>query len=356
MASEILRIPFGDLRSTLEKILLQHNFPADQAAICADVFAVNSLEGVHSHGVNRFPWFIDYVKAGHVRAGNQAVKKHSAKAIEQWDGQSGPGPVNAFIASDRAVELARKYGMGCVALANTNHWMRGGTYAWKPARSGFAYIAWTNTMANMPPWGGVDPKLGNNPLIIGAPSPVGNEGQEEAIVLDMALSQYSFGALEIQSLKGEQLPYPGGYDTNGNLTTDPAAIRESQRPLPIGYWKGSGLSLLLDILATILSGGSSTAVVTARGTESNVSQVYIAIDLRQLHNYSAIGTAIRTIIDHYLSSTPAKDSDRIRYPGETIATIRAENLLKGIPVWKKTWDLVSPLSTVHRPRFGGLDA
>ncbi len=336
---ETLHIPFHELKATLERILIAHNFPPVPAATCAEVFAVNSLEGVYSHGVNRFSKFLEYTKAGYVRAGAEAVRKHGAGAIEQWDGQSGPGPVNAFVAADRAMELARQHGMGCVALANTNHWMRGGTYAWKAARAGFAYLAWSNTIANMPPWGAVDPKLGNNPLIIGVPAPRGADA-DEAIVLDMALSQYSFGAMDIHAQKNEQLPYPGGYDKDGNLTTDPSAIMESWRPLPIGYWKGAGLSLLLDILSSILSGGLSTAAVTAQGGEYNLSQVFMAVDLNALHNYSAIGDTIRNIIGDYLSATSVKNGKPVRYPGEGVVATRKKNLENGIPVLKATWEKI----------------
>ena len=316
--ADFIHIPYKDLISELERILLSHSFPPDHAQICAEVFATNTLEGVYSHGVNRFPKFMEYVKAGYVIPHSHAVKVHAAGSIEQWDGQSGPGPVNAFIAADRAMELARGFGMGCVTLANTNHWLRGGTYAWKAAKAGFAYIAWSNTISNMPPWGAVDKKLGNNPIIIAVPGPrnISEDGgkEGEAIVLDMALSQYSFGALEIRKQKGEQLPLPGGYDKNGNLTTDPAAIMESWRPLPIGYWKGAGLSLLLDILATILSGGRSTAEISADNTEQRLSQVFIAVDLSKLHNHTAIGESLRNIINDYQSATPARKGDQVRYP------------------------------------------
>ena len=342
--ADFIYIPFDELKSTLQSILIKNGFPTSHAQTCAEVFATNTLEGVYSHGVNRFPKFMEYVKAGYVIPHSHAVKVHAAGSIEQWDGQSGPGPVNAYIAVDRAMELARQYGMGCVTLANTNHWLRGGTYAWKAAKAGFAYIAWSNTISNMPPWGSVDRKLGNNPIIIAVPGPArdieDDTDEAEAIVLDMALSQYSFGALEIRKQKGEQLPLPGGYDKNGILTTDPAAIMESWRPLPIGYWKGAGLSLLLDILATVLSGGRSTAEISADNTEQRLSQVFIAVDLGKLHNHTAIGESLRSIIDDYHSATPAKKGDKIRYPGENIAAIRKDNLEKGVPVLKETWGKV----------------
>jgi len=331
------RIPYHNLTSTLHTILLREGFQEEPARICAETFAINSLEGVYSHGVNRFPKFVEYVRAGHIQPNSQAVKKHGAGVIEQWDGQSGPGPVNAYIASGRARDIAREHGMGCVALANTNHWLRGGTYAWQLAREGFAYIAWSNTIANMPPWGASDPRLGNNPLIIGVPH------EEEAIVLDMALSQYSFGSLQVRRQRGEELPLPGGYDKDGNLTTDPAAIIASQRPLPIGYWKGAGLSLLLDILATLLSGGQSTAAISANQSEHSLSQVFIAIDLKCLHNYTAMGDTLRRIIDDYCGATPLRDGDSIRYPGQHVVATRTENLERGIPVFQEVWESVLKL-------------
>ena len=87
-----------------------------------------------------------------------------------------------------------------------------------------------------------------------------------------------------------------GFDEAGKLTNDPAAILRSKRPLPIGYWKGAGLSLLLDILAAILSGGLATNEISKEAAETNVSQVFTAIDLSKLHNATAISQTLQRII------------------------------------------------------------
>ena len=130
--------------------------------------------------------------------------------------------------------------------------MRGGTYGWQAADAGVIGICWTNTLANLPPWGASVPALGNNPLIIAVPRPAGH------VVLDMAMSQFSYGALATYRRSGQLLPVDGGFDAEGHLTRDPAAIEASQRPLPIGYWKGSGLAMMLDMIAALLSGGLAT--------------------------------------------------------------------------------------------------
>ena len=336
-SQDFLRIPIAEVESRLIQVLIKHGFASSKAEACASVFIGNSLDGVYSHGVNRFVKFIEYVKNGQVQPNRDAICKHSIGSIEQWDGQSGPGPINALTATDRVMELAAKNGIGCVTLANTNHWMRGGTYGWRAAKKGFVFIGWSNTIANMPAWGGIDSRLGNNPLVIAVPY------QNEAIVLDMAMSQYSYGALEVAQLKNEKLSVPGGYDEKGELSYDPAAIKKSWRALPIGYWKGAGLSLLLDILATLLSGGLSVSEISKDNIEARLSQVYIAIDISKLDNFKTIASAIDQIIEDYKQSVPEKEGKNIRYPGENILHIRAENLARGIPVYKSTWEEIQKL-------------
>jgi 3-dehydro-L-gulonate 2-dehydrogenase len=334
---EYLKVPKQTMQSEFYRILIKHGFTQSKAEECAAVFTENSLDGVYTHGVNRFPRFIKYTIEGVVKPDQIARCKHNAGSIEQWDGQGGPGPLNAIACTERAMELASQHAMGCVALANTNHWMRGGTYGRRAARAGFIFIGWTNTMANMPAWGAVDNKLGNNPLVIGVPY------KDEAIVLDMAMSQYSYGALELYEMKNEVLPVVGGFDQEGRLTNDPASIRQSRRVLPIGYWKGAGLSLLLDILGTVLSGGLSTASISKQKTETNLSQVFIAIDSRKLSNVKSIADTVYQIINDYHQSQPENKTKKIPYPGEKVLMTREENNRSGIPVIKSVWEEILAL-------------
>jgi 3-dehydro-L-gulonate 2-dehydrogenase len=335
--TDFISIPAVDLRAEFYRVLTAVGFDEDKATICADVFTDNSIDGVYSHGVNRFSKVIGMVKAGFVKPAMEAIPKSRNYNIEQWDGQLGPGPVNALKCTDRAVELAKASGIGCVALGKTNHWLRGGTYGWRAAKAGCVFIGWSNTIANTPAWGAVNHKLGNNPLVLAVPY------GDEAIVLDMAMSQFSYGAMEMYSLKNEKLPVPGGYDTKGNLSTDPVEITNSQRTLPIGYWKGAGLSLLLDILATVLSGGLSVAEITAQDAERNLSQVFIAIDVSKLGANNSITKVIQNIIDDYRTSIPETPGKTVRYPGENVIKTRANNLAEGIPVSRKVWDEIRSL-------------
>ena len=327
--SETILIPLDTMRSLFRDILVDHGFTTADASICSGIFSANSLDGVYTHGVNRFAGFIKMVEDGYVKPLNKPSLRKATGAIEQWDGNIGPGPLNALFATERSVEISGQFGIGCVALSNTNHWMRGGAYGWHAAKKGSAFIGWTNTTALMPAWGASGIGLGNNPLVIAVPR------GDEAVVLDMAMSQYSFGKLELAAMNNEKLAVPGGYDINGNMTDDAASILRSKRALPIGHWKGAGLALLLDMLAAILSGGSSTSEISRQKVETSVSQVFIAMDISGLGGRSAVDETINKIIEDY-----HQGDNEILYPGERVLRTREKNLKNGIPVQKEIWDVI----------------
>jgi 3-dehydro-L-gulonate 2-dehydrogenase len=327
-----MRLDYGTVQKTLGEKLVKHGLPAEKAALSSRLIAQTSLDGVYSHGVNRFPALIENIRRGFVLPLAEPSLGSSFGAWERWDGGLGLGNLNAHFCMDRAVALARANGLGCVALANTNHWLRGGTYGLQAADSGCVGICWTNTQPNMPAWGGVDQVLGNNPLVMAVPGPEGAH-----ILLDMAISQYSYGKMSLYASRGEELPVAGGYGADGALTTDPQAIIDSGRTLPIGFWKGSGLSLLLDVCATLLSGGLSVSQIPGRGAESGLSQVFLAFDLSKIPDQGSIARSLAGIIAFLKSS---KGPGEVRYPGEGMAMARRENAEKGIPVDEAVWETV----------------
>lgn len=329
-----MRIPFEELKAEFKRVLLKLNFPEGKAEDCADIFAQNSRDGVYTHGLNRFPVFVDYVKQGIIHADAEPASENGLGLIERWNGNLAPGMLNARFCMDRAIELAKQHGIGCVAIRNTNHWMRGGTYGWQAAEAGCISICFTNAIAIMPPWGGIDPRVGNNPLVISVPR------TEGPIVLDMALSQYSFGKLLQYKAANEELPYPGGYDSQGNLSVSAANIIASKRLLPVGFWKGSGLSLMLDLLATILSRGNPVAEITKRGVESGVSQVFIAI---KPDDEALSARLTEQILTYTKSGQPELPDQPVAYPGENTLRTRKRNLQEGIPVDERIWAKVKAL-------------
>jgi len=321
------RIPFDDVQRTLAGVLRKLGFAPERAELCARLFAETTCDGVYTHGMNRFSRFVAMIRSGHVDVTAEPRVETRFGALERWDGRCGPGNLNAYAAMERAMVLSREHGIGCVAVGNTNHWMRGGTYGWQAADAGLIGICWTNTMPNLPPWGSAEPGIGNNPLVIGVPRAKG------PVVLDMAMSQFSYGALESYRNRGELLPLDGGFDTEGKLTRDPGAIETSQRPLAVGYWKGSALAVVLDAMAAMLSLGKAThQIVPDALRETGLSQVYVAI------NPEAAGETEHDVADGIVESlhrcAPAGSA---RYPGERTFQIREENRRLGLPVDESVW-------------------
>jgi 3-dehydro-L-gulonate 2-dehydrogenase len=216
--------------------------------------------------------------------------------------------------------------------------MRGGSYGWQAAEAGVIGICWTNTCPNLPPWGAREALVGNNPLVIAVPRKAGH------VVLDMAMSQFSYGALAAYRMRGELLPVEGGYGLDGTLTRVPSEIETSKRPLPIGYWKGSGLALMLDLVAGILAGGSTTHRIPPEPEkETRLSQVFVAFDPARLGGTMSASDVAEDVIRHFQVSS-REGGGRLRYPGERVLEKRRENMEKGVPVEPSIWRQVQEVA------------
>lgn len=323
-----MKVTFEQLKAAFNRVLISRDVDSETADACAEMFARTTESGVYSHGVNRFPRFIQQLENGDIIPDAQPKRITSLGAIEQWDAQRSIGNLTAKKMMDRAIELAADHGIGLVALRNANHWMRGGSYGWQAAEKGYIGICWTNSIAVMPPWGAKECRIGTNPLIVAIPS-------TPITMVDMSMSMFSYGMLEVNRLAGRQLLVDGGFDDEGNLTKEPGVIEKNRRILPMGYWKGSGMSIVLDMIATLLSDGASVAEVTQDNSdEYGISQIFIAIEVDKLIDGPTRDAKLQRIMDYVTTAERADENQAIRLP--------ATNLL---PCWPKTAVTVLPLMT-----------
>lgn len=329
-----MRIPFDVMYKEFLRVFTKIGFAEEKAQLCAKLFTETALDGVQSHSVNRLDFFIEYINKGYIKIHNDPEKIESFGSLERWDGNLGPGNLNAWICMERAVELAHSHGVGCVALRNTNHWMRGGTYGWQAAEANCLAICFSNTIPNMPPWGSISCKVGNNPIVFAVPR------REGHIVLDMATSLFSYGKIETHIASGEKLPFPGGYDSKGNITDDAAEIMKTGLPLPMGLWKGSGLAIMIDLITAVLSNGYPTHMMLNPRDEYGPSQVFIAFNVEKLENKSYLETLVNEVVDFVHTAEPVNIDGRVYYPGERTLETRRENLEKGILVNETIWNRI----------------
>ncbi len=334
------RIPFDEMKATIRSAFVKAGMPEHKADICAQIHTESTRDGVASHGLNRVERFVEYLHTGLVDVHASPTLELNLGALEVYNGNMAPGILNAMFAINRATEIAEKNGIGLVSLKNTTHWMRGGTYGWLAAEKGYIGICWTNTESVMPAWGAKSEGIGNNPFVMAVPRKEGH------IVLDMAMSQYSYGKLWGTRDKGQKLPYPGGFGHDGKLTDDPGPIAETRRILPMGYWKGSGFAVLLDIISALLAGGNTTAEITKldKGSCGGCNQIFIAINPLNINTQEFIDHALNETIAQIKSSVPAKENGEVLFPGENSERTRNENMKLGIPVDDKVWAKVKELA------------
>lgn len=335
-----MRVAFEEVKSTIKKALLNLGLTEEQAEICAQIHTESSADGVESHGLNRIPRFADYVKKGWINLAGKAELVGAKGAVENYDGHMGIGVINAIFCADRAVELAKEHGIGCVALKNTTHWMRGGTYAWRMAQAGYMGISWINTESCMPLWGSDEQSVGNNPFCIAIPREAG------PVVLDMAMSQYAYGKLGVYRLAGKQLPYPGGFDKDGNLTTDPGSIEATRRILPTGYWKGSSMAIALDMAAALMANGMSGSDMDeyGKGSCGGCCQIFIAYDPYLFGSKDEIQDMLNHRVAAADAAHPIEEGKSVTCPGERTMATRAKSMKEGVNVDESVWAQVQKLA------------
>ena len=323
------RISSQILIAHLSKLFATERIPKPRARRLAELFTQASADGVWSHGVHRVPSLLKLLRGGAIAQTNSDPRLiANFGALARFDGLGGFGPLNAEFCIDRAMALADSHGVGCVALHNTRHWGRPGNFGWRAAEKGYLAICWTNTPPNMPAWGDTSGTrtLGNNPIVLAAPGMAG-----EHLVLDMALSQYSFGRLETYRAQNQPLPVPGGTDASGAATTDASAILSGGLPWPIGFWKGSGLAFLLDAFAAILSDGSDTQSLTPAADDPGISEVFLAFQPNQLGGRNA-AQRTQELLHHFAQASPQS-----RYPGKAALAHRRQSEIEGVFVRDDVW-------------------
>lgn len=332
-----MRVSYDILHAELTRILTRHGLRPERADLSARLFADASRDGIASHGLNRFPAFVHALECGDVDPNAEPTLNGAFGALERWNGNHGPGNLNAYAGMARAIALAKEHTFGVVGLSNTNHWMRAGNFGLMAVEAGCIGICWTNTLPNMPPWGGRNAKLGNNPIVFAIPN------GEEPVLLDIAMSMFAYGKLEAYARQGKELPVDGGFNKEQQLTRNAAEILETSQALPFGFWKGSGLALALDLVGAAISGGRTTREVGLLPRETEISQVFMAIDLASLPDGETYAQKVRETLEDMQASTPMQQNRPVTYPGQNMMRVRRDSMANGIPVEPAIWEAVQAL-------------
>lgn len=327
--------------------------PEGLKTLCAAVFAADGMEksnaekvaatlveadlrGVSSHGCVRLRSYIERSHREHWNPDPHFRFTQTMPAVALLDGDAGFGSLVGIAAMEKAVELAKQYGVGICAARNSSHFGMAAYYPLLAARRGMLGFACTNGMPNLAPFGSREGKLGTNPFSLAVPQ----EGAEP-LVLDVACSVTARGNVANYKREGRQLPEGWCLDPEGRPTSDPAlGLKGTMRPF--GGYKGSGLAVFVDILSGILAGAANSPQLKKAQTEEheggpNVGHFFLAADLRAFGDPAALKAQLQAFSAELHGSLPAPGVSRIYLPGEIEAEKYAYNRAHGILMGEGSW-------------------
>lgn len=254
--SEPAELPIEGVRAFTAAAFTAAGMAPEDAETMADNFMWADLRGVDTHGVQRLTWYLRWFEQGRCDPTSQMTVLNERPAMISGDGHSGLGQLVATRFMQRVIPKAAEAGLCLGTLRNSNDWGCGGWYPHLAAEAGLACVATTTSVPNLAPFGSRTKMFGNNPIAFAFP-----RRDAEPILLDMALTPVALGKVLRAQAEGTTLPPEWGFkDRDGNPTVDPETAMAGIVPA-IGGYKGTGLAMITNILAGVISGSAHTGAV-----------------------------------------------------------------------------------------------
>jgi LDH2 family malate/lactate/ureidoglycolate dehydrogenase len=310
-------------------VLTKHQVSHDDAVAVADCLVEADLRGVQTHGLSRLPVYIERLQRGMMNPRPAMTLATPTAVCGSLDGDNGFGFLVGRRGMAEAMAMASDYGVGIVAAHNSNHFGMAASYLLQAVKAGYIAFVFTNAATSMPPWGGREGLFGTNPFAAGAPS-----GNAVPFILDMSPAVAARGKIRLAEKRGESIPEGYALDKDGKNTTDPKAALAGV-VLPIGGHKGSGLSMLMDILSGVLSGAGFAGGVNDQyhnwDDPQNVGHFFMALKPGVFITEQAFRDRMDLLVQRVKAVPLADGFDEILMPGEKEARLAAQRLQNGIP-------------------------
>jgi L-2-hydroxycarboxylate dehydrogenase (NAD+) len=326
-----LLVDVTHLAAFVARALVAVGMPADDAAIVAGLMAEADLQGSDGHGVIRLAPYLKRIEAGgiNLRPNIRVVEERAGTAL--IDGDNGMGHLAMTKATQLAIAKARVAGIGWVGARRSNHAGPASLYARMGLPQDMIGLYFAVGSANhLPAWGGLDMLLSTNPIAVAVPT-----GEGPPIVLDMATTVAAYGKVKAKALRGELMPEGWMMDRKGQPLLDPTRSAEGFL-LPIGGYKGYGLSLIVGLLSGTLNGAAMGRDVVDFNSDfetvTNTGQAVAMIDVAAFGDVTAFKRQVDTVARDLRGSVRMPSVDRIWLPGEQSHAKRVAHTQGGIPI------------------------
>ncbi|MBC7380828.1 MAG: Ldh family oxidoreductase [Burkholderiaceae bacterium] len=323
------RISFVQLRTFITVAMTRLGLPEADAAIVGRLMAEAEMQGSDGHGAIRILPYARRIRAGglNLKPDIKVVQERAGMAV--LDGDNGMGHLVMQRAAEIAIEKARTCGIGWVGSRLSNHAGPASLYARMPMAHDMIGMYFAVGNANhLPPWGGLDMLLSTNPIAVAVPA-----GEESPVVLDMATTVAAYGKVKAKAQRGEQMPIGWMIDRLGQPLTDPKRAEEGFL-MPIGGYKGYGLSLIVGLLAGTLNGAAMGSEVIDFNHDdtsiTNTGQAILAIDLSAFGDVGEFKSRVDKLVRELRASERMPDVERIWLPGEQSHAKREANERDGM--------------------------
>ncbi|MBQ4425606.1 MAG: Ldh family oxidoreductase [Lachnospiraceae bacterium] len=328
-----------ELKDYCEKLMMSYGVDADCAETVAAMLMDAELTGVGTHGVSRLPIYLERIKRGLVSCHNEAKILRESPSAAAIDAGNSLGAVGAKFAMETCIRKARETGCCFATVKGSNHFGHAAYYTRMAAREGLIGFCCTNLTAKIAPHGAAQPYMGTDPISVAVPS------DGFPVVLDMTPSIVALGKLILAQKLGKEIPLGWALDKDGQPTTDPAAGRAGSL-IPIGGPKGSGLAIMVEILAGVLSGaGTATHLNDLYEFEGpqGVGHFVGALDVSSFMNPAAFRAAVSAMAAEIKALKKAGDTQEILLPGERAAKSAQAKMISGIDVPDTVWQELAQL-------------
>lgn len=332
-------VPAHALHTLVSDLFTARGMTPDDARTVADVLVWANLRGVDSHGVSRVPRYMELFDKGEARARPDIATKRLRSALAVVDADGAPGPVALTRAMREAIDLARNSGVAWVAVRGTVHTGAIGYYTSLAAEAGMAGLGIVAGVPNMAYADSRGAGVATSPLSVAVPA-----GRHPDVLLDMATAVIALGRIAQYKAAGRPLPEGAALDADGTPTTDPAAAKV---PLPVGGAKGSGMSLVFELLAGGLTANPIVSAYhggTPEGRRHRQNATLVAVDVSAFLPLEEFTGLVDETLDA-VKSLPVRDPARESLiPGERGSRTHRERSESGVPLSPKAWTGLTDLA------------
>jgi LDH2 family malate/lactate/ureidoglycolate dehydrogenase len=327
------RVPAEQLTAFVARAFVGAGVPDTDAQTVASLMVEADLRGSDTHGVIRLPLYVRRLRAGGINPTPNIRLVSDRASVALIDGDNGMGHLVMRRAAELAIGKAKATGIGWVGARMSNHAGPAALYVTMPLQHdmvGLYFAVGSNN--HLPPWGGSESLLGTNPMAVAVPAL-----EEPPIVLDMAPTVAAYGKVRLKAQRGEAMPVGWMIDREGKPLTDPKRADEGHL-LPIGDYKGYGLSLIIALLAGALNraavGREVIDFVKETGKATNTGQAIMALSIEAFIPAAEFKKTVDELIRDIRQSRRLPGVDRIWLPGEQSHAKRIDRRAHGVPMPK----------------------